>query len=295
MKWKLSIKKNLKSKPKKQKNNMKVTNTKRFIDNSEESVSKYLKDVRKLTMLKAEEEVELAKKIQEGDAKALEVLVNSNLRFVISVAKQYQNQGLPLSDLIAEGNLGLIKAAQRFDHTKGFRFISYAVWWVKQSIIQSLNDHSRTVRLPVNITNTVSKLKKEMASFEQEFGRKPDSNEMDLTVLNQPYCMSLNETINEDGDEMLDIIEDNTFISPDQSFQKSSDLLKHELNNILSNIPPRERKIIELYFGLNGTALTLEEIGDEFGLTKERIRQVKAKALRKIRYKSLGLFKYMNE
>ena len=274
---------------------MNVTNTKRFIDNSEESISKYLKDVRKLTMLTANEEIELAKKIQEGDSNALEVLVNSNLRFVISIAKQYQNQGLPLSDLIAEGNLGLIKAAQRFDHNKGFRFISYAVWWIKQSIIQSLNDNARTVRLPVNITNTISKVKKEVAAFEQENGRKPDTNEMDLSILNQPYCMSLNETINEDGDEMLDTIEDNTFVSPDQSFQSDSDLLKNELENILSSLSPRERNIIEMYFGLNGTALTLEEIGDEYGLTKERIRQVKAKALRKLRYKSLALFKYLNQ
>jgi RNA polymerase primary sigma factor len=134
-----------------------------------------------------------------------------------------------------------------------------------------------------------------MASFEQEFGRKPDSNEMDLSVLNQPYCTSLNETINEDGDEMLDIIEDNTFISPDQSFQKSSDLLRNELNNILSNLPQREQRIIELYFGLNGTALTLEEIGDEYGLTKERIRQVKEKTLRKLRAKSKNLFSLIQE
>lgn len=272
---------------------MSVTNTKRFIDNSEESISKYLKDVRKLTMLTADQELELAKKAQEGDSNALEVLVNSNLRFVISIAKQYQNQGLPLSDLIAEGNLGLIKAAQRFDHKKGFRFISYAVWWIKQSIIQSLNDNARTVRLPVNVTNTISKVKKEVATFEQENGRKPDTNEMDLSVLNQPYCTSLNETINEDGDEMLDVIEDNTFVSPDQSFQSDSDLLKNELENILSSLSPRERNIIEMYFGLNGTALTLEEIGDEYGLTKERIRQVKEKALRKLRSKSKNLFNFI--
>lgn len=274
---------------------MSIANTKRFIDNSEESISKYLKDVRKLTMLTPEQEIELAKRIQLNDSKALEELVNSNLRFVISIAKQYQNQGLPLSDLIAEGNLGLIKAAQRFDHTKGFRFISYAVWWVKQSIIQSLNDNARTVRLPVNITNNISKLKKEMASFEQENCRKPEMGEMDLSILNQPHCMSLNETINEDGDEMLDIIQDNTFESPDESFQKESDLLKAELEKALSALSVREKNIIELYFGLNGTALTLEEIGDEYGLTKERIRQVKEKALRKLRSKSQNLFTLMQK
>jgi RNA polymerase primary sigma factor len=139
-----------------------MTNTKRFIDTSEDSISKYLKDVRKINMISADEEAELAKLVAEGNQRAIEKLVNSNLRFVISVAKEYQNQGIPLSDLISEGNLGLIKAAAKFDPTRGFRFISYAVWWVKQSIIQSLNDNSRTVRLPVNVTNNVSKLKKEM-------------------------------------------------------------------------------------------------------------------------------------
>jgi RNA polymerase primary sigma factor len=272
---------------------MSNVNTKRFIDTSEESISMYLKDVRKLDMINSVEEIELAKRIREGDSKAAEKLIKSNLRFVISVAKEYQNQGLPLADLIAEGNLGLIKAAQKFDPERGFRFISYAVWWIKQSIIQSLNDNARTVRLPVNVTNNISKLKKEISSFEQQYGRKPIEGEMDMTLLNQPFCTSLNETINEDGDEIIDIIEDNSFEKPDEVMEKPNDMLKNELEKTLSILPQRERQIIELYFGLNGTPLTLEEIGEDYGLTKERIRQIKEKALRKLRNKSKNLFEFI--
>ena len=173
-----------------------MISNKRFIETSEESISNYLKEVRKIDLLTPQEEVDLAKKIIKGDKKALDRLVNANLRFVISVAKEYQGQGVPLVDLINEGNYGLIKAAKRFDHTKGFRFISYAVWWVKQSVLQSLCETSRTVRLPVNITNQLSKIKKEMEFFEQKNHRKATDLDMDLSILNQPSCTSLNEKIN---------------------------------------------------------------------------------------------------
>lgn len=278
-----------------------MTNTKRFIDTSEDSISKYLKDVRKIDMISADEEVKLAKLVAEGDQRATEKLVKSNLRFVISVAKEYQNQGLPLSDLISEGNLGLIKAAAKFDPTRGFRFISYAVWWVKQSIIQSLNDNARTVRLPVNVTNNVSKLKKEMVKFEQMNGRKAtssddlfdkDGKKFDMSILNHPTCSSLNEKINEDGDEVMDVIADNSFNRPDEDVY-SDEILKSELNETLSVLSERERKIIEMYFGMDGGSMTLEQIGDEYNLTKERIRQIKEKALRKLKNNCDNLFDFM--
>jgi RNA polymerase primary sigma factor len=278
-----------------------MTNTKRFIDTTEDSISKYLKDVRKIDMITADEEAVLAKLVAEGDQRATDKLVKSNLRFVISVAKEYQNQGVPLSDLISEGNFGLIKAASRFDPTKGFRFISYAVWWIKQSIIQSLNDHARTVRLPVNVTNNVSKLKKEMAKFEQEFGRKATANDslydnkgnkLDLSLLLHPTCSSLNDKINEDGDEVMDVIADDSFARPDEDIY-TDEVLRSELKDTLSVLSERERKIIEMYFGMDGSSMTLEQIGDEYSLTKERIRQIKEKALRKLKNNCDNLFDFM--
>lgn len=254
---------------------------KKFINQQEDSISTYLKDVRKSDVIDSNKEVELAKRIQEGDQKALDELVKSNLRFVISIAKEYQNQGLPLADLISEGNLGLITAAKRFDHTKGFRFISYAVWWVKQSIIQSLNENSRMVRLPANVINKLSKLKREMDDFEKKFERKPLEGQ-EVEAIFYPTVTSFNININEDGDEMVELIEDSDYVRPD-SEPHTQEQVKEQINKMLSVLSEREKSIIEMYFGLNGSPLTLEEIGEEFDLTKERIRQIKEKAVRKIR------------
>lgn len=269
-----------------------MVSNKRYIDTSEESISNYLKEVRRFDVLTPEQELELTKKIVDGDQKAIDALVNANLRFVISIAKEYQGQGLPLVDLINEGNFGLIKAAKKFDHTRGFRFISYAVWWVKQSILQSLCDNSRMVRLPVNITNQLSKIKKEIAAFEQEHQRMPINGEMDLSVLNHPTCGSLNDKINEEGDEVLDVIPDFTFSRPDDDIY-SEDILKKQLDSTLSVLSEREREIIYMYFGLDGQSLTLEQIGEEYDLTKERIRQIKEKALRKLRSNADNLFEFI--
>lgn len=271
-----------------------MTSNKRYIDTSEDSISNYLKEVRKIDILTPEEESVITKLVSEGDNKALDKLIKSNLRFVISVAKEYQGQGVPLVDLINEGNYGLVKAAQKFDHTRGFRFISYAVWWVRQSILQSLCDNSRTVRLPVNIINQLSKVKKEISEFEQNNQREVTYADMDLSVLNHPTCGSLNEKINEDGDEIMDLIADDTFKRPDEDFY-SEDILKSKLNDVLSVLSDRERDIIDMYFGLGGSQMTLEQIGEEYGLTKERIRQVKEKALRKLRANSDNLFELMQK
>jgi RNA polymerase primary sigma factor len=278
-----------------------MTANKRYIDTSEESISYYLKEVRKIPMLTPEEEVEVTKLVAQGDRRAIEKLCKSNLRFVISVAKEYQGQGLPLPDLINEGNFGLVKAAEKFDHTRGFRFISYAVWWVRQAILQSLNDHSRIVRLPVNVTAQISKVKKEIARFEQEFQRAPSpndklvdkkGNELDLGVLNHPKCGSLNEKINEDGDEVLDVVADDSFTRPDEQVF-TEELLKDELETTMSVLNERERRIIQMYFGMDGNSMTLEQIGDEYGLTKERIRQIKEKALRKLKNNCENLFEFI--
>lgn len=271
-----------------------MVSNKRFIETSEDSIANYLKEVRKIDLLTPEEEVELTKKIAEGDKRAQDKLVSSNLRFVISVAKEYQGQGVPLVDLISEGNYGLIKAATKFDHTKGFRFISYAVWWVKQSILQSLSENSRTVRLPVNITNQLSKIKKEIAQFEQENHRAPTDMDMDLSVLSHPTCGSLNDKINEDGDEVLDLVPDDSFIRPDEDFY-GEDVLKEELEKTLSVLSERERTIVNMYFGIDGHPMTLEQIGDEFDLTKERIRQIKEKALRKLKNNCVNLFEFVQK
>ena len=271
-----------------------MVSNKRFIETSEDSISNYLKEVRKIDLITPKEEVRLAKLILEDDSEALNTLVNANLRFVISVAKEYQGQGVPLVDLISEGNYGLVKAAKKFDHTRGFRFISYAVWWVRQSILQSLCENSRTVRLPVNIVNQLSSVKKEMAKFEQENQRKATSLDMDLSVLNHPTCGSLNEKINEDGDEVLDLVADETFARPDSNIT-TEEVLRNELEKTLSILSEREQRIINMYFGIDGGSLTLEQIGDEFGLTKERIRQIKEKSLRKLKNNCDNLFEFVQK
>jgi RNA polymerase primary sigma factor len=265
----------------------------------DDSVSKYFKDVRKSVLITAEEEIALAKRIKKGDKEAIDELVNANLKFVVSIAKDYQGQGLLLSDLISEGNYGLVKAATRFDYKRGFRFISYAVWWIKQSIIQSLNDNSRVVRLPTNVINRISKLNKEISKFEHINEREPVFGDlMDgdsvISMIKYPKCLSLNECINEEGDELMELIPGDV---PDENRIEIDNSVKNQLNKTLSVLDDRERNIIDCYFGIdtNCEAMTLEGIGEKYGLTKERIRQIKNKALRKLRNNSSNLFDLINE
>lgn len=274
---------------------------KRFVNfETDDSIAKYFKEVRKSVILTPEEEIVLAKRIKQGDEKAKEELVNANLKFVVSIAKEYQNQGLPLSDLISEGNYGLIKAANRFDHKRGFRFISYAVWWVKQSIIQSLNENARVVRLPANIINKISKLNKEISKFESDNEREPVYSEIfngenqTAVMLSFPKAASLNQFINEDGDELIELIPAN---SVDVDELEINNKIKEELNRTLDVLDEREKMIIESYFGINTDCepMTLEAIGEKYNLTKERIRQIKEKAIRKLRHNAQGLQMLMNE
>lgn len=273
---------------------------KKYINFEEENnLSKYFKDVKKYKLITADDEVNLAIRIKDGDTKAIDELVKANLKFVVSIAKEYQNQGLSLSDLISEGNYGLVKAASRFDYTKGFKFISYAVWWVKQSIIQSLNDNARMIRLPTNVINKISTLKKEIEKFEFENEREPVFGEI-FTEDNEPMelisyhkCISLNEVINTNGDELIDLI----FSDESDSNKISEDKIKRELNKTLSTLNQRERDIIECYFGLNTDRepMTLDAIGERYSITKERIRQIKEKALRKLRFSAHNLYNLLNQ
>lgn len=275
--------------------------TKKFVNfDDERSLSKYFKDVRKTNLLTPEQEVDLAKQIKDGDQNAIETLVNANLKFVVSIAKDYQNQGLPLSDLISEGNYGLVKAATRFDHTRGFRFISYAVWWIKQSIIQSLNENARTVRLPANVINRLSLLKREIEKFEFENEREPiygeilDENSEPVDLNMYPKCNSLNDVINDDGDELIDVIA----LDDEETNKIFVDMrIKDELTRTLSVLDERERNIIECYFGINTDCepMTLEAIGEKYNLTKERIRQIKEKAIRKLRHNAHSLYSLIRE
>lgn len=274
--------------------------SKKYVNfDNDDSIGKYFKDVRKSKILTPLQEVELAKKIKNGDDKAMHELVQANLKFVISVAKEYQGQGLPLSDLINEGNYGLIKAATRFDHKRGFRFISYAVWWVRQSIIQGLNDNARIVRLPANVINKISYLNKEIAKFEYENEREPvfgeikDKDKDTSSMLYFPKCASLNESINEEGDELIQLIASEV----EEEELIIDNRVKDQINKTLSILDYREREIIESYFGINTQceAMTLEAIGEKYGLTKERIRQIKEKALRKLRHNAHDLFTLIND
>ena len=256
---------------------------------NQDEIQMYLKDIRKIKVMTPERERELSERIcsnnisqQERDCIHRELL-EGNLRFVITVAKQYQNQGMDLGDLIAEGNLGLMKAIKNFDWTKKLRFISYAVWWIKQSIIQSLNENSRTIRLPVNVVQELQKAKKESQKADKELDQK---------FASLPKTIDLDMCINEDGDTLVDLIENQNAVQPDDGFD-TKEILKEKLREILGILDERERAIVEDYFGLTGTPRTLEDIGGDFGLTKERVRQIKEKALRKLRNESSILFDYL--
>ena len=271
--------------------------TKQVTNRETVSLDKYLHDIGKVELITAEEEVELARKIKNGDQAALEKLTKSNLRFVVSVAKQYQNQGLTLPDLINEGNLGLIKAAQRFDETRGFKFISYAVWWIRQSILQALAEQSRLVRLPLNKIGTINKINKAYAQLEQEFEREPKAEEiaklLDITeaevkdsLRNASRHLSMDASLTHDDDNnMYDVLKAEEAPTPDKGLLYES--LKMEINRTISTLPEREAQVIKLYFGLDSKhPMTLEEIGEKFDLTRERVRQIKEKAIRRLKHNS---------
>ena len=271
--------------------------TKQVTNRETASLDKYLQEIGKVELITAEEEVELAQKIKAGDQRALEKLTKANLRFVVSVAKQYQNQGLTLLDLINEGNLGLIKAAQRFDETRGFKFISYAVWWIRQSILQALAEQSRIVRLPLNKIGSINKINKAYASLEQAHERPPSAeeiagklemSEMDVkeSMRNSGRHVSMDAPLVEGEDSNLyDVLNSSDSPNPDDDLMVDS--LRTEIERSLTTLTPREGDVIRLYFGLNGQhPLTLEEIGEKFDLTRERVRQIKEKAIRRLKHTS---------
>ncbi|MGB6084366.1 sigma-70 family RNA polymerase sigma factor [Moheibacter sp.] len=271
--------------------------TKQVTNRETASLDKYLQEIGKVDLITADEEVELAQKIKAGDRLALEKLTKANLRFVVSVAKQYQNQGLSLPDLINEGNLGLIKAAQRFDETRGFKFISYAVWWIRQSILQALAEQSRIVRLPLNKIGSINKINKAYATLEQEHERAPsaeeisellDMSESDVkeSMKNSGRHVSMDAPLVEGEDSNLyDVL--NTGESPSPDGELMTESLRIEIERALQTLTPREADLIRLYFGLNGAhPMTLEEIGETFDLTRERVRQIKEKAIRRLKHTS---------
>lgn len=269
--------------------------TKSITNRESQSLEKYLQEIGKVDLITPEEEVLLAIRIKQGDQKALEKLTNANLRFVVSVAKQYQNQGLSLSDLINEGNLGLIKAAQRFDETRGFKFISYAVWWIRQSILQALAEQSRIVRLPLNKVGLTNKISKAYSMLEQEFEREPSSEELaslleigleevetTLGVAARHISMDAPFIDGEDN-TLLDVLENSNASKADRQIEHS-DSLRLEVARSLSTLTDRQRDVLMLYFGIDfENPVSLEDIGERFGLTRERVRQIKDKAITKLR------------
>lgn len=271
--------------------------TKSITNRESQSLEKYLQEIGREELINAEEEVRLARKIKEGDQNALDRLTKANLRFVVSVAKQYQNQGLSLPDLINEGNLGLIKAAKRFDETRGFKFISYAVWWIRQSILQALAEQSRIVRLPLNQVGSLNKISKAYSKLEQEFEREPSPEEL-AKILDIP-TEKISDTMRVSGkhvsmdapfvqgedNSLIDVLENSD--SPRADGLLMNESLQKEIDRSLSTLTEREREVIKLFFGIGMQhGLTLEEIGAKFDLTRERVRQIKEKAIRRLRHKS---------
>jgi RNA polymerase primary sigma factor len=272
--------------------------TKSITNRESQSLDKYLQDIGKEELITAEEEVILAQKIRAGDQRSLEKLTRANLRFVVSVAKQYQNQGLTLPDLINEGNLGLIKAAQKFDETRGFKFISYAVWWIRQSILQALAEQARIVRLPLNQVGSLNKINKAFSRLEQEFERQPSAEELaealevpedkikeSLSVSGRHVSMDAPLSSAEDGGTLMDVMANPDSPKADHALMAES--LQKEIERSLSTLTDKEREIIRLFFGIGmNHGLTLEEIGAKFNLTRERVRQIKEKAIRRLRHTS---------
>lgn len=271
---------------------LKITNS--ITSRGSQSLEDYLNDISKQPLLTAEEEVKLAQRIRNDDREALERLVCANLRFVVSVAKQYQNQGLTLPDLINEGNIGLIKAAEKFDETRGFKFISYAVWWIRQSILQALAEQSRMVRLPLNQVSAVSRINKLITKFEQEHERKPSADDLSELIDETPEKirdslrangrpMSMDAPLG-DGDDstLLEVISDDNMPSTDGRMIDTS--LATEIDRMLDTLDEREKTIVEMCFGINNREMTLEEISEKFGLSRERVRQIREKALLKLRH-----------
>ena len=271
--------------------------SKQITNRESQSLDKYLQEIGKVDLLTPDEEVTLAQRIREGDQLALEKLTKANLRFVVSVAKQYQNQGLSLGDLINEGNLGLIKAAQRFDETRGFKFISYAVWWIRQSILQALAEQSRIVRLPLNRVGSLNKISKTFSELEQRFEREPSPDELaevlevttneivDTMKISGRHVSMDAPFVQGEENSLLDVLENDMDEKPDTGLMNDS--LRREVQRALSTLTQREADVISLYFGLNGEhSMTLEEIGEKFNLTRERVRQIKEKAIRRLRHTS---------